>query len=296
MLTFKYNPFYWDNTSKSITSAVVDFSIKRDGTAFHISNLKEPFELYIPLIQQQKQKKVGAFFVKSSKMFENIRYHKITIPSDKAIAIIDIVPAGSNLLKVFIGAGVRPTPKNYSFSSHVPHYGNCRNSVPVTGRQQCRSISRYRLLISSNLTGATGDYYIGILFHGNYSNGRTVNEASTKIDFHAKRQLRSVCNSKGHRKKRFCVEVKDPPTKPPPTPRIIEPTYNLHDVNYTMSVSISSCLYWSNQEQQWTSKGCKVITSRMDWNVFISFVVIQMIILHCICSQKLEIEFAKLFS
>ncbi|PFX27644.1 Polycystic kidney disease protein 1-like 2 [Stylophora pistillata] len=161
MLIFKYNPFYWDNTAKNITSAVRDLSIKRNGTEIHISDLKEPFELFIPLKTQSVRRTFNTFFVKPSETFENIRYHEISIPSEETVAIIDIVPSGNNLLEVFISAGIRPTPENYSFNSQIPHYGNCGNSVSETILdQQC---SPYRLLISSSLTGKTGVYYIAIL-------------------------------------------------------------------------------------------------------------------------------------
>lgn len=262
MLTFKSNPFYWDNTARNITTAIIDLSIKRNGTEFHISDLEEPFELYIPLIQQPVRRKNNTFFVKPSQTFENIRYHEISIPSEETVAIIDIVPDGNNLLDVFISAGVRPTPGNYSFSSKIPHYGNCRISVTETMLdQQC---SPYRLLISSSLTGKTGVYYIAILFRKNYSiKGTAAKEVGTEGDFPVKRQLPSP---KGVRKKRFCADVKDPPTTPPPKPNMVNSAYNLHDVNYTMSVSISSCLYWSKMDKKWTSKGCKVIKQQNGWN------------------------------
>ncbi|RMX60858.1 hypothetical protein pdam_00003501 [Pocillopora damicornis] len=217
MLTFKYNPFYWDNTARNITTAIIDLSIKRNGTEFHISDLEEPFELYIPLIQQPVRRKNNTFFVKPSQTFENIRYHEISIPSEETVAIIDIVPDGNNLLDVFISAGVRPTPGNYSFSSKIPHYGNCRISVTETMLdQQC---SPYRLLISSSLTGKTGVYYIAILFRKNYSiKGNAAKEVGTEGDFPVKRQLPSP---KGVRKKRFCADVKDPPTTPPSKPNMV---------------------------------------------------------------------------
>ncbi|XP_078351373.1 polycystin family receptor for egg jelly-like [Oculina patagonica] len=261
MITFKSNPFVWDASSRDVTSDVMDVSIKTNRGPLHLSKLEEPFELYIPLKHQKKKETGGQFFVKMSKSFENIRYHKIVIPSHKAVAIIEIVPEENySVLNIFISAGVRPTPENYSHSTHVPNYSSCRNNITSgNGYQQCSTISPYRLLVSSSMTGATGIHYIGILLNKNSSDGLISNNTSTKEDFHRRHSRRSICNTKSGRKKRSCIGVKDPPTTPPPTPKIIKPVYNSSaDANYTMSVSISSCLYWSKEKQQWTNDGCKV--------------------------------------
>ncbi|KAL9989666.1 hypothetical protein ACROYT_G004234 [Oculina patagonica] len=258
VIAFKSNPFAWDMSSRYVTSDVMDVSIKTNGSYLHLSKLKEPFELYIPMKQQKKQETDGHFFVKRSKSFENIRYHKILIPSERAVAIIDIVPIESNLLTIFISAGFRPTADNYSYSTYVPNYSSCRKVTTGNGYQQCSSISPYRLLVSSSMTGASGIHYIGIVLHNNTSDGLRMNDTSTKGDVH-RRHLRSACNTKRGRKKRSCIGVKDPPTTPSRTLKIIKPAYNSNaDANYTMSASISSCLYWSKEKRQWTNDGCKV--------------------------------------
>jgi len=237
---------------------VLDVSIKTNGSHVQFSQLEEPFELFIPLKKQKKQGTDDNFFVKWSNSFENIRYHKIVIPSDGAVAVINIVPVENNFLDVFISAGFRPTPENYTYSTYVPNYSYCRKVASSTDSEQCSSISPYRLLVSSSLTGASGDHYIGILLYKNSSGDLRMNDTSSKGNVH-RRHSRSICNSKSGRKKRSCIGVKDPPNTPQPKPKIIKPPYNSTvDVNYTMSVWISSCLYWSKEKQQWTNDGCKV--------------------------------------
>lgn len=259
VITFGSNPFLWDITSANVTSDVLDINIKTNGSDVRFSQLEEPFELFIPLRKQTKQGTEDKFFVKWSDGFENIRYHKIIIPSDGAVAIIDIVPTENNFLDIFISAGFRPTPENYTYTTYVPNYSNCREITSTNDSQQCSSISPYRLLVSSSLTGALGDHYVGILLHKNSSDGLRMNDISEEGDVH-RRHSRSICNSKSGRKKRSCIGVKDPPSTPSPKPEIIKPPYNSTvDVNYTMSVWISSCLYWSKEKQQWTNDGCKVI-------------------------------------
>jgi len=237
----------------------MDVSIKTNGSYAHFSQLEEPFELFIPLKHQKKQGKDKKFFVKWSNSFENVRYHKVDIPSDGAVAIIDIVPAENNFVDIFISAGFRPSPGNYTYSTYVPNYSNCRKVASGAESQRCRSISPYRLLVSSSLTGASGEHYIGILLHKNSSRSVRKNDTSTKGDVN-KRHSRSIYNSRSGRKKRSCIEVKNPPNTLQPKPEIIKPPYNSTvDVNYTMSVWISSCLYWSKEKHQWTNEGCKVI-------------------------------------
>lgn len=238
---------------------MLDVSIKTNGSHVQFSQLEEPFELFIPLKNQKKQGTDDNFFVKWSNSFENIRYHKIVIPSDGAVAVINIVPVENNFLDVFISAGFRPTPENHTYSTYVPNYSYCRKVASSTDSEQCSSISPYRLLVSSSLTGASGDHYIGILLYKNSSGDLRMNDTSSKGNVH-RRHSRSICNSKSGRKKRSCIGVKDPPNTPQPKPKIIKPPYNSTvDVNYTMSVWISSCLYWSKEKQQWTNDGCKVI-------------------------------------
>ena len=104
VIAFESNPFLWDVTSENVTSDVLDISIKTNGSYVHFSQLEKPFELFIPLKKQKKQGADDKFFVKWSNSFENIRYHKIIIPSDGAVAIIDIVPVENNFLDIFISA------------------------------------------------------------------------------------------------------------------------------------------------------------------------------------------------
>lgn len=56
-----------------------------------------------------------------------------------------------------------------------------------------------------------------------------------------------------------CVKVKDPRKTQPPTPMTITPHYDAHaSVNYTFTVTIGTCLYWSEKEDKWSSRGCRV--------------------------------------
>ena len=88
-----------------------------------------------------------------------------------------------------------------------------------------------------------GLLYVGIIFLG-----------ATNTSEHS-REKRSCL---GHgRQRRSCVGFKDPPPKG--FTETVTPQYNPStDVNYTMTITQSSCLYWSEDRNKWISDGCKV--------------------------------------
>jgi len=249
MTSFSENPFTWDDSAKGIRSSVVDFSLKKDdGTSFPITGLKDPVELFIPVtrkVQTTGNKSDENYFAKPSDGFGNLQYHRIDIPSVNSIVFFDIRPEHGQVLDIFVTAGKKPTPANYQFKTRVPDFSSCSASSKIFGYSNC-SKNPYEISLASNVTGKTGTHYIGIMF------------AANKTDKAQTRVSRS-CGGQGGRQKRSCIGVKDPPTTPPPSPKIIKPEYNIStDVNYTMSVTVTSCLYWSEKKQVWTNEGCSV--------------------------------------
>lgn len=249
MTSFSENPFTWDNSAKGIRSSVVDFSLKKgDGTSLQITGLKDPVELFIPVtrkVQTTGNKSDDKYFAKPSDGSENLQYHRIDIPSVNSIVFFDIHPERGEVLDIFVTAGKKPTPTNYQFKTRVPDFSSCTASSKIFGYRNC-SKNPYEISLASNVTGKTGTHYIGIMF------------AANKTEKIQSRESRS-CGGQGGRQKRSCIGVKDPPTTPPPSPKIIIPEYNSStDVNYTMSVTVTSCLYWSEKKQVWTNEGCSV--------------------------------------
>lgn len=245
MTSFIENPFTWDDSAKGIRSSVVDFSLKKDdGTYLPITGLKDPVELFIPVTRRDQttgNKSDEKYFAKPSDGSGNLQYHRIDIPSVNSIVFFDIHPERGKLLDIFVTAGRKPTSTNYQFKARVPDFSSCT----ADSKSNC-SKNPYEVSLTGNVTGKTGTHYIGVMF------------AANKTEKAQSRESRS-CGGKGGRQKRSCIGVKDPPTTPPPTPKIIVPEYNNNtDVNYTMSVTVTSCLYWSEKKQIWTNEGCSV--------------------------------------
>ena len=253
MVSLKVNPYVWSNTSKDVTSSVLSVDLKKqDGSRLTISGLNRPIELFIPekdseeAIQNDTQ---GHLFVKPYNDSNTIRYHKIVLTNDLEFGIVEIRPQNYTILDVFVSAGFKPTPQNYTFKARIPDFSLCRDFKFEIGYFNCTS-NPYTFPLSSNITGDIGVQYVGIRL------ALEANETNTQIKH---RRIARACMDRHGRQKRSCIGVKDPPTTPPPTPKIIVPKYNVRtDVNYTMSLKMRRCLYWSEKKQAWTSQGCKV--------------------------------------
>lgn len=252
MLTLKVNPYVWTNTSVNIKSSVLSLDLKnQDGSRLNISGLSHPIELFIPEEDHKEEIKIETgrhLFLKPYNDSSAIRYHKIEIESELESTFVEIRPENGFRFDVFVSSGVKPTPDNCTFRTQIPDFSSCNNKTKI-GYFNCTS-NPYVFTVSSNVTGNIGVHFIGI---------RLALDLDARIaGFNRKRTVRSCIDTHG-RQKRSCIGVKDPPTTPPPTPEIIVPQYDKRtDVNYTMSVTMRSCLFWSERGQAWTNHGCKV--------------------------------------
>lgn len=253
MLTLKKNPFVWSSTSNNIKSSVLSLDLKeKDGSRLNISGLSHPIELFIPENDQNEDiinDTQNHLFVKPENDPSSIRYHMIKIENDFESVFVEIKPENGSRFDVFVSVGVKPTPHNYAVRARIPDYSSCKLYKAEIGYSNCTS-NPYVLQLSSNATGNTGVHFIGIRLALELYEGAKRN----------RRRRRTIqCKDSHGPQKRSCIGVKDPPTTPPPKPEIIAPQYDKHtDVNYTMSVTVRSCLYWSEKKQVWTSEGCKV--------------------------------------
>ena len=248
---YKKNPYTWDSRQDATTveSKVLDVIVEKgNGTLDRFDN--KPVDLFIPMLTKNVDSGISTnhYFVKPSNHLmdsENIRYHPISIPRRHA-AFVRIKPQGDHQLRVYVGASEFPTSNDSIISTVVPKKLSCENGKTSEDSLDCDS-DHYTIRIPKGLTGL---HYIGI----QYLRAKTINDTADDVrraDRKRRRKIRSL-------EKAPCVKVKDPPTTPP---RVVIPEYNANvDVNYTLSLSMGSCLYWSSTPEEWTDEGCKVIT------------------------------------
>lgn len=130
--------------------------------------------------------------------------------------------------------GERPTVTEFDTKTTIPDE-SCQNSQSLCSEQS------YDILLVHDLLSKPGTYFIGILYEKNGDG--------------AKRRKRRSCFG-ARRKKRSCVEFKDPPR---PENITVKPAYDPKtDVNYSMSILEEKCLFWNSTEERWESGGCKV--------------------------------------
>ena len=255
MLAFKKNPFTWDKSAQTVKSSVLDFKLKASGgDTLNISGLPEPVELFIPIVSKEKSsendnRSAERLFIKPSNGTSNIRYHRFLVSSQDVLVTIQIKPEKGVTMDVFVNYKTKPTPNSNVFKTTIPNFSTCTNMIWNSSDNLNCSSDPYTFSFSSRISGQTGTHFLGI---------RYIKKKTKANDIDTSRKRRS-CGLGHGRGRRSCVDVKDAPTTPPPTPMIIIPTYNSStDANYSLSISVSGCLYWSESKEKWRSEGCRV--------------------------------------
>ena len=234
LMAFKENPYTWDETASSIRSTVIDVTLRTSkGMEIEVNNLSSPLGLHIPNGRTENPRKEPRhLFLQPGVM----RYHTLVVPSSEHLVSLKIANVAGRQMVVYFGQGFKPSANNYSYVVNLPDLSFCK-SYKADKLLNCTNDP-----YSVNSIGYdAGLYYVGI----------ALVVPNTR--------MKRSCTGNSRRKKRSCIQVKDPPTTPPPTPMIAAPQFNAKtDVNYTFSVTMGTCLYWSEEDEKWSSKGCKV--------------------------------------
>ena len=196
-----------------------------DGKNINISNLENDIVIVIPISSPPTNISNGMehYFLKPNKI--SIRSHYAEL-ADAPVSITLGVAEEGAVIELFVKFGSRPTMDKFDHNF----------ILEFTSTYKKRSVA----IVPS----VSGLLYVGLLFLG----AKNATEHSRK---------RRSCFGHG-RDRRSCVGVKDPPPKG--VSKVVIPQYDpLTDVNYTLTISQSSCLYWSDDKGKWTSDGCKVI-------------------------------------
>ena len=241
-MTFDFNPYTWDPNSAAIKSSVCSFEInsEAEGT-MNVSGLDKDIELTIPNNNpsNEESSEPESSFLKPNKM--TIRSYYTEIPN----ASVSINLAGQDkemVIEVLVKFGSRPTLDDFDQNFTVTLTKSCQGNNTQGKESQIECATEPPISISVTPPEPT-TIYVGLLSLGE----KNVSEHSRK---------RRSCFGRG-RQRRSCVGVKDPPLEG--FNKTVMPTYDsTTDVNYTMTMSQSSCLYWSTTKEKWTSEGCKV--------------------------------------
>lgn len=255
MISLKHNPYIWDDSSQNISSPVIQFELKtKKGSQMNISDLNKPIELFLPITRQResgKNESKDNLFVKPG---SNLRYHEVYIDSDDKTVFVKLKPQSKTVFDVFVTSGMRPTEKRYNLRARIPDFSSCSIFNDEVSYLNCTS-NPFVFSFSSALTGHSGTHFIGIRL-------ANMTEYESKRNLKARSRKARACGGSTGRHKRSCITVKDPPITLPPTEFVV-PKYNgSTDVNYTMHVTLPSCVYWSEWQQAWTTEGCKVRHTR----------------------------------
>ena len=239
MRAVDFNPFSWDISSKKVKSNVISLDFQNgNGKKINVSNLDNDIEIVIPISgpATNTSNATEHYFLKPNRMFIHSYYAELAnVPVSMRIGVQE----EGTVVKIFLKFGSRPTVEDSDYNFTILFRSICRNQVDY---QQNKSTSC--VLEERSVTVVPSEpslLYVGLLSVHNVTD-------------HA-RERRS-CFGNG-RERRSCVGVKDPP--PTGVAKVDVPKYDpLTDVNYTFTITQASCLYWSEDKEEWTSDGCKV--------------------------------------
>ena len=250
MQAVDFNPFTWDKSGKKIKSTVTSLDLQSaNGERINVSNLDSYIEIVIPISSSPSNtsNRTEHYFLKPNKMSYHSYYAEI---ADVPVSIKIEAQKQGLAIQLFLKFGARPTIEGYDHNFTVR--STCKNRTDdKLNKTSCALEESSLTVVPSEPTRL----YVGLLFKG----------AKSAIEHSRKR--RSECIGHG-RERRSCVGFKDPPPKG--VTKTVVPQYDpLTDVNYTVSISQSSCLYWSEDKEEWSSDGCKVTNFKVKGGTFL---------------------------
>lgn len=244
MTAVNFNPYSWDNSSKAIQSSVTSFELQNANAGkVNVSNLDEDIVIVIPILSTPANntnttKVPEHSFLKLNKMsFRSYHAELANVPVTIKISVSE----KDVIINLFVKFGSRPTIDNFDHNFTLTFNSTCGNE---TKGEQNETSCLFKEMSIEIVPSKPGFIYVGLLFLGT----KNLTDRSRK---------RRSCFGHG-RQKRSCVGFKEPPPKG--VTKTVVPQYDPStDLNYTMSITQSSCLYWSEDKDKWTSDGCKVI-------------------------------------
>ena len=246
MLAVDFNPYTWDDSSKAIQSSVTGLELKNGNAKVNVSNLDDDIVMVIPISNPPKNNTNTSevpehLFLKPQKMAVHSYYAEL---ADVPVSIEMGVQVLEVAVQLFVKFGSRPVIDDFDHNFTISFKSTC--VVSAEGNETTCLFEKTSVAV---VPSTPGRLFVGVL--------RSQNSTEHAKDSTEHSRGRRSCFGHG-RQKRACVGFKDPPPKG--VSKTIVPQYDPStDVNYTMSITQSSCLYWSEDKDKWTSDGCKVI-------------------------------------
>lgn len=241
MMSIKFNPFNWHKSSEMVKSSVISLELQRSNMqTISVSDLDRDIEIIIPMHGPPMitSDATEYNFLKPNKISTHSYYAEL---ADVPVFLKLRTEAKDIVIEIFVKFGSRPTIKDFDYNFVVRFNSECKSQADVEQSETSCPLDETSMTLVPSKPSLL---YFGLLFLG----AKNVTEHS---------RTRRSCFGHG-RERRSCVGVKDPPLK-----GVYKTDVPQHDpsadVNYTFRITQSSCLYWSEDEDKWSSHSCKVI-------------------------------------
>ena len=237
MQAVDFNPFTWDSSSKKIKSSVTSLELKSNSAGkLNVSNLDNDIEIVIPIFNPPKNSSNSTqhYFLKPDRISFRSYYADL---ADVPVSLrLGLAMTGVEI-EMRIKFGQRPTMMDFDHNFTFMFNSKCDN-------QTVYNTTCFTKDGSVKVTPSKpGFLYVGLLVKG------------SKNGSQHSRQRRSCFDHR--RERRSCVGVKDAPPKG--VLKTMVPQYDPNtDINYTLTIIQSSCLYWSEETEKWTAENCRV--------------------------------------
>ena len=245
ILSVPFNPYTWDVTRERVDSDILALDLKDDERKpIKVSGLINDVVIVTPLKPQQISFQIRQYFTQN----DNLRFHLIDVKYENTLIMVEIAPTDESVtLFVYMRHSQRPTTQVYDLNATISKQATCiwwNTQEKSFGRAKCFS-NRFATVPIETVARQPGRYFLGI---------KSDDTSVTSL----RRQKRS-CFGNG-RQKRSCVQVKDPPPTPWEGKNVsVLPMYDpAISRNCTMKVALGSCVFWSEEQEKWTAKGCQV--------------------------------------
>ena len=245
MLSIPFNPYTWDVTRERVDSDILAMDLKDDERKLiKVSGLPNDVLIVTPLKPQKISLQIPQYFTQN----DNLRFHQIDVKYENTLIMVEITPTDESVtLFVYMRHSQRPTTQVCDLNATISKQETCiwwNAQEKSYGRAKCSS-NRFATVPIETVARQPGSYFLGIKSH---------DTSVTSL----RRQKRS-CFGIG-RQKRSCVQVKGPPSTPSQGKNVsLVPMYDpTISRNYTMRVALGSCVFWSEEQEKWTTNGCHV--------------------------------------